>query len=102
MVGILQYKKILLRCARGGVVAGGKRMGATHPVGLRRRFMPARKFRLAVVVASLLAILLLLFVRARARELNHAEEQFLAPPALLLQSDLLPYRDYPCFHTPNL
>lgn len=77
-------------------------MEATHPVGLRRRCMTDRKFRLAVVVASLLAILLLLFVRAMARELNHDEEQFLAPPALLLQSDLLPYRDYPCFHTPNL
>lgn len=56
----------------------------------------------ALVVASLLAILLLLFLRAMMRELNHDEHQFIAPPALLLQAGLLPYRDYACFHTPDL
>lgn len=76
-------------------------MKATHPVGIRR-FLADRKFRAAGVVASLLTIVLLLFVRALARELNHDEEQFIAAPALLLQAGLLPYRDYTCFHTPDL
>lgn len=53
-------------------------------------------------MASLFAILLLLFVRALARELNHDEEQFIAAPALLLRAGLLPYRDYAFFHTPDL
>ena len=55
-----------------------------------------------IVGAGLLAIVLLLFVRAMARELNHDEHQFVAPPVLLLRDGLLPYRDYPCFHMPNL
>ena len=64
--------------------------------------MKDRKFPLVVAVVSLLAIILLLFVRAMARDLNHDEEQFIAPPALLLRAGLLPYRDFPCFHTPDL
>ena len=55
-----------------------------------------------IVGAGLLAIVLLLFVRAMARELNHDEHQFIAPPVLLLRDGLLPYRDYPFFHMPNL
>lgn len=57
---------------------------------------------MTIVGAGLLAILLLLFVRAMARELNHDEHQFVAPPVLLLRDGLLPYRDYPFFHMPNL
>jgi hypothetical protein len=34
--------------------------------------------------------------------LNHDEHQFVAPSVLLLREGLLPYRDYPFFHTPNL
>ncbi len=36
------------------------------------------------------------------RDLNHDEHQFLAPGALLSREGLLPYRDYPLFHVPNL
>ena len=36
------------------------------------------------------------------RDLNHDEHQFLAPGALLSREGLLPYRDYPLFHLPNL
>jgi hypothetical protein len=52
--------------------------------------------------AGLFAVLLWLFARAMARELNHDEHQFVAPSVLLLREGLLPYRDYPFFHTPNL
>ena len=55
-----------------------------------------------MVAAGLLAVLAVLFVRAFSRELNHDEYQFIAPAALFLHSGLLPYRDFPCFHTPNL
>ncbi|MDB6154076.1 MAG: hypothetical protein JWL90_2529 [Chthoniobacteraceae bacterium] len=36
------------------------------------------------------------------RGLNHDEHQFLAPGALLANDSLLPFRDYPIFHLPNL
>lgn len=77
-------------------------MKTTHPSGIRERFATARKFRAGMAVAALFAILLLLFVRALARDLNHDEEQFIAPAVLLLRAGLLPYRDYPCFHSPDL
>ena len=66
------------------------------------RFERDHVFRMMIVGAGLLAIVLLLFVRAMARELNHDEHQFIAPPVLLLRDGLLPYRDYPFFHMPNL
>ena len=67
-----------------------------------KRFAFGRASQRTFVLTLLLAILLLLFVRAMARELNHDEHQFIAPPALLLRAGLLPYRDYPFFHMPNL
>ena len=70
--------------------------------GMRVRFARDRVFRMAVVGSGLLAIVLLLFMRAMARELNHDEHQFIAPGALLLRAGLLPYRDYPLFHMPDL
>ena len=36
------------------------------------------------------------------RDLNHDEHQFLAPGVLLSREGLLPYRDFPLFHMPNL
>ncbi len=55
-----------------------------------------------IIGAPVLLVILLLFVRAMARPLNHDEHQFIAPAALLLRNGLLPYRDYPVFHTPDL
>ena len=55
-----------------------------------------------LVAFAFIAIVVLLFARTGARELNHDEHQFIAPPALLLRDGLLPYRDYPYFHMPNL
>ncbi len=51
---------------------------------------------------ALLVILVALFFRTMDRDLNHDEHQFLAPGALLSREGLLPYRDYPLFHLPNL
>lgn len=55
-----------------------------------------------IVAAGILLVLMLLFVRSMARPLNHDENQFIAPAVLLLRHGLLPYRDYPVFHTPYL
>jgi hypothetical protein len=60
---------------------------------------PASKYLLLVI---LLAAGVLLFARAMDRDLNHDEHQFLAPGALLVRQGVLPYRDYPLFHVPNL
>jgi hypothetical protein len=56
----------------------------------------------AVVAVFLVALLTVLFFRTMDRDLNHDEHQFLAPAALLSREGLLPYRDYPLFHLPNL
>ena len=59
-------------------------------------------------IPSMLSLLLvgvfalLVFGRAMDRDLNHDEHQFIAPGALLSREGLLPYRDYPIFHLPNL
>jgi hypothetical protein len=40
--------------------------------------------------------------RGLGRGLNHDENQFLSPGMLLSHEGLMPYRDYPLFHMPNL
>ncbi len=55
-----------------------------------------------MVAALWLLAGVLLFARTVNRALNHDEHQFLAPGALLANEGLLPYRDYPLFHLPNL
>src|SRR3954465_2194995 len=44
----------------------------------------------------------LLFLAAMGRDLNHDEHQFIAPGVLISRGGLLPYRDFPIFHLPNL
>src|SRR3954465_6272029 len=44
----------------------------------------------------------LLFLAAMDRDLNHDEHQFIAPGVLISREGLLPYRDFPMFHLPNL
>ncbi|HET6408724.1 MAG TPA: hypothetical protein VFG14_12640 [Chthoniobacteraceae bacterium] len=55
-----------------------------------------------LLVLLLLVAGVLLFARAMDRDLNHDEHQFLSPGALLVRQGMLPYRDYPLFHVPNL
>ncbi len=57
---------------------------------------------IAVSAAVLGIVAMLLFARGMDRDLNHDEHQFIAPGVLLSRSGLLPYRDYPLFHLPNL
>jgi hypothetical protein len=47
-------------------------------------------------------IALTLFAIAMSRGLSRDEHQFVAAGAVLAQHGLLPYRDYPYFHVPNL
>jgi predicted membrane-bound mannosyltransferase len=60
------------------------------------------------MVKVLLVIFLFLFTltlnisRAVRAEYSHDEDQFITSARLLLDDGLLPYRDYPYFHTPYL
>ena len=63
----------------------------------------ARRTWLAATAVLFLAFLLVLLVgRAMRRGLNHDEHQFIASGALIARAGLLPYRDFPYFHTPAL
>lgn len=53
-------------------------------------------------VLALPPILLLLIGLAMFKHVDHDEHQFVASGALLARRGLLPYRDYPYFHLPNL
>ncbi len=67
------------------------------PTGEKRRW-------LGILIPALLILVVgwLLLVRGMQRDLNHDEHQFLAPGVLLSREGLLPFRDYPLFHLPNL
>jgi hypothetical protein len=53
--------------------------------------------------ALLLASFLLLQTSwTMGRNINHDEHQFLAPAIFMAREGLLPYRDFPLFHLPNL
>ncbi|MDB5319757.1 MAG: hypothetical protein JWN40_1388 [Phycisphaerales bacterium] len=56
-------------------------------------------FRILACLAVLFVSLVLLGV---TKPLDHDEHQFVAAGALLARRGLLPYRDYPYFHMPNL
>lgn len=51
---------------------------------------------------TILFIFLLNFSKAMTQGLNHDEHQFVASGKLLSEHFLLPYKDYPYFHMPNL
>lgn len=63
----------------------------------KRRLLPW-----AVALLGLVAFGFLTFARTLDRDLNHDENQFLAPAALLSRESLLATRDFPAFHLPNL
>ena len=58
--------------------------------------------QILLVVCLFLFTLALNFSRAVRADYNHDEDQFIASARLLLDEGLLPYRDYPYFHTPYL
>jgi hypothetical protein len=62
-----------------------------------------KKFVLALAVFGLFVVVFSLsFSRAIRAGSNHDEHQFIASAELLADRGLLPYRDYPYFHLPNL
>lgn len=67
-----------------------------------RAFQSTSRGRWIRATGLLLLFLGALFAWAMHRDLNHDEHQFLAPGSLLARDGLLPFRDYPLFHLPNL
>src|SRR4051812_13681791 len=63
---------------------------------------PPRWLRGTLAAAVFLLVGGLLFLAAMDRDLNHDEHQFIAPGVLISREGLLPYRDFPMFHLPNL
>src|SRR5438067_5486307 len=61
-----------------------------------------RALRLTVVVALSVAALAYIFAKAMEWEIHQDEHQFIAPGALWAQRGLLPYKDFPLFHMPDL
>lgn len=55
-----------------------------------------------LIGSFLVGSFLLVWARAMQREYNRDENQFVASGELLANQALLPYRDYPYFHVPNL
>jgi hypothetical protein len=63
---------------------------------------PPRWLRGTLAAAVFVLVGSLLFLSAMDRDLNHDEHQFIAPGVLISREGLLPYRDFPMFHLPNL
>ena len=62
--------------------------------------MTRKQIALTVAVSTLMFVVLCAI--AMSRGLSVDEQQFVASGAVLAREGLLPYRDYPFFHTPNL
>src|SRR5258706_6665263 len=59
--------------------------------------------RFKIVAGVFLSLVLILLLAASmTKELDHDEHQFVASGKLLADRFLLPYKDYPYFHVPNL
>ncbi len=69
---------------------------------MRGRWDGQRMVQVLLVIFLFLFALALNLSRAVRAEYNHDEDQFIASARLLLDEGLLPYRDYPYFHTPYL
>lgn len=69
-----------------------------------QRYSSIRQWAIVILPALLFATFafVLLFMRSMKTDYNHDENQFIASAYLLAREGLLPYRDYPYFHMPNL
>ena len=63
---------------------------------------PASVFRAAVFFLVTALVFPLVLGLAMTKGLNHDEHQHIAAGALVARDGLLPYRDFPHFHTPYL
>jgi 4-amino-4-deoxy-L-arabinose transferase-like glycosyltransferase len=66
------------------------------------RWNKQRTVQILLIVSLCVFTLALNMSRAVRADYNHDEDQFIASARLLLDEGLLPYRDYPYFHTPYL
>lgn len=85
----------------------GVRRGAGYAGRLTLNSNPNRTLLASVgqtfaLLALIVAAWALMFVRTMDRDLNHDEHQFLAPAALVSREGLVPWRDFPLYHLPNL
>jgi hypothetical protein len=64
--------------------------------------MLSRALRVTLVAALSIAALAYIFAKAMDWEIHQDEHQFIAPGVLWAEHGLLPYRDFPLFHMPNL
>jgi hypothetical protein len=69
---------------------------------LRGRWNVLKAVQILVVICLILFTLALNISSAVRADYNHDEDQFITSARLLLDEGLLPYRDYPYFHTPYL
>src|SRR5512136_364663 len=80
-----------------------KNFKASNGIGkLRRHWNVLKTVQVLFIVCMVLFALALNVSRAVRADYNHDEDQFIASARLLLDEGLLPYRDYPYFHTPYL
>lgn len=86
----------------GGVDRGENPMSVASGVATQSASSSGRWVKILVPAILLILVGWLLVIRGLQRDLNHDEHQFLAPGALLSREGLLPFRDYPLFHLPNL
>ncbi|MBN2547552.1 MAG: glycosyltransferase family 39 protein [Anaerolineales bacterium] len=64
--------------------------------------LSSQRVLLAIIALLFLFTAAVTFSRAMLRELNHDENYFIASGKLLADQGLLPYRDFPYSHLPNL
>lgn len=69
---------------------------------LQRHWSSPKVAGILIILCLSLFTLALNLSRAVRAEYNHDEDQFITSARLLLDEGLLPYRDYPYFHTPYL
>jgi hypothetical protein len=66
----------------------------------RREKMPVALVLVGGLICAV--FLVLIWSKAMSHGISHDEHQFIAPAVLLANEGLLPYRDFPIFHMPNL
>ena len=80
--------------------SGQENIASIEKRRLRKHHLLLKATELSIVICLVLFTLALNVSRAVRAEYNHDEDQFITSARLLLDEGLLPYRDYPYFHTP--
>jgi 4-amino-4-deoxy-L-arabinose transferase-like glycosyltransferase len=83
-------------------IIGQTRRASKENLKHRRLWISPKTVELLLVVCLFLFSLALNTSRAVRADYSHDEDQFITSARLLLDEGLLPYHDYPYFHTPYL